>query len=237
MKLQLFYCYSRSHHPLLDRYFLPSLPSSFEPRGFFCPVEGTGDFYAPDFLECVTFKVRQILRTLEENAGELIVWSDIDILFFADPVPGLTQALSSGQTDLVFQREGHVVPDVNTGFFAGRATPEARRFFERMLARMGCPPAINDQAAANELLFRDAGAGVSWDYLPWPYYARTHGWPPPRNAILYHANQTGGADGLGQKIRQFEEIRWVRRWGAPACWWSCARRLPEKVKQMLGRRK
>ncbi|MFZ4682990.1 MAG: hypothetical protein ACOYMS_10840, partial [Terrimicrobiaceae bacterium] len=64
---------------------------------------------------------------------------------------------------------------------------------------------------------------------PWSFYARTHGWPPPSETHLYHANYTKGTDAVGQKIAQFEEFARIRAGGLPALAWSCLRRLPARM--------
>ncbi len=229
--MKLFYCSSRSHEPLLERYFLPTLPKSFKPHGFFCPSAGNGDFETPGYLECLTFKVRKLLEVLEQCPGETLVLSDVDIVFFRDPVPALENLLR-GKVELLLQREGVKIRDVNPGFMACRATPEVRRFYERVLERMKARGDGNDQHATNELL-RAGEETVAWDYLPLSFYARTHGWPPPPEAFLYHANYTAGADGVRQKMEQFEEIQWVRENGRAAWLWSCAKRAPGKVWRMV----
>jgi hypothetical protein len=83
----------------------------------------------------------------------------------------------------------------------------------------------------NRLLFTDSEAvsGLTWGYLPLSYYARTHGWPPPRKLALYHANYTLGPDGIGQKFAQFREVDSLVRWGCPAYIWSIAKRIPGKL--------
>ena len=95
------------------------------------------------------------------------------------------------------------------------------------------PAARQNEACDENLLLRD-GDALRWDYLPWSFYARTHGWPPPRETHLYHANYTKGRDAVGQKIAQFEEFARLRAGGLPARAWSCLRRLPGAVAKGLG---
>lgn len=232
--MKLFYCYSQSHELLLRQYFLPTLPASFEPEGFFCESPGNGDFKTPGYLDCIDFKVSKVLELLEQHAGGVFVMSDIDILFFRDPVPELERLLS-GDTELLLQREGPRTADVNPGFFACRATPAVRGFFQQIVARMKVRGDRNEQFAANDLIHAGE-VTVPWDYLPLTYYARTHGWPPPADAVLYHANFTPEAGGVHRKVEQFEEIRWVRKYGRPAWLWSCAKRIPGKLWRMTRRR-
>jgi len=70
---------------------------------------------------------------------------------------------------------------------------------------------------------------ISWGYLPRSFYARTHGWPPPRHLAIYHANYTKGQDGVGQKLAQLREVDWMVRSGWPARILSIARRIPGRI--------
>ena len=70
---------------------------------------------------------------------------------------------------------------------------------------------------------------IPWSYLPRSFYARTHGWPPPRHLAIYHANYTKGRDGVGQKLAQLREVDWMVRGGWPARILSIARRIPGRI--------
>jgi len=234
--MKLFYCYTDSQDRLRTQYFLPTLPLEFETHAFYCPAQGSGDYLTPDYVDCLHFKVHKILETLERHAGEVFVWSDIDILFFKNPIDDLQSLLEQSGKDVLFQREGPRIEYLNPGFLVCRATEELRGFYRRILGKMHRNPSLHDMFAANELIQK--GDPVRWGYLPMRYYLRTHGWPPPRDTVIYHANFTSGRDAVGQKIRQFEEILWVRKWGYPALLWSCAKRAPGKVFRMVtGERK
>jgi hypothetical protein len=53
---------------------------------------------------------------------------------------------------------------------------------------------------------------------------------------LYHANCTTGRDGLGQKIRQLEELKWIRRHRRWALLWLGSPRVWRKVRRIIGDR-
>ena len=120
--------------------------------------------------------------------------------------------------------------DVNTGFFVCRPTTPVRKFFERIQRYLETDASLNEQMAANHLL-RESGEvhRLRWGFLPPSYYARTHGWPPPRNLAIYHANYTKGSDAVGLKLAQFEELEGILTRGWPARVASIVRRLPRKM--------
>ena len=111
--------------------------------------------------------------------------------------------------DILFQREAHGSDDVNTGFFICRSTPAVQSFWREVGTLLDAHPDWNEQRCVNELLTGSGGnvKAPAWGWLPWTFYARTHGWPPPPDAWIYHANYTKGADGVGQKMRQMDLAR------------------------------
>ena len=89
---------------------------------------------------------------------------------------------------------------------------------------------LNEQDAINRLLREDGR--LRWGYLPPSFYARTHGWPPPRDLAIYHANETVGRDGVNQKIAQFQELRWMRQHGTWARVWSYVTKVPKRLSRL-----
>jgi len=227
--MKIYCCYTPAHEGLFRGYFLPSLPDGLPLESHRLEISGDGDFLSMEFLQCIRRKIRLIRDSLRANSGAIILWSDVDIIFQKD-VRGLVQQTFDGNPDLqlLLQREAKRLPDVNTGFLALRCGAETEKFFARVEARLVTEPDKNEQAVVNDLLLRD-GDPLRWDYLPWSFYARTHGWPPPRETHLYHANSTKGPDAVGQKIAQFTEFAQVKAGGLPALAWSCLRRLPARM--------
>ncbi len=227
--MKLCCCYTPAHEQLFRDYFLPSVEqSTFELTASFLDIAGTGNFLAQDFLDCIRRKLALIEASIESHTGEIIVWADVDIVFSGEVKSVVNDLFGKDrQLKLLFQREGHHLPDVNTGFIAIRCDEETREFFRDVSSRLNREPSKNEQAVVNDLL--QAGTTIRWEYLPWTFYARTHGWPPPRTAILYHANYTKGTNGVGQKIDQLREYLAIRQ----SEWrriWSCLKRVPGKLR-------
>jgi hypothetical protein len=82
--------------------------------------------------------------------------------------------------------------------------------------RLAAEPGKNEQMVVNDLLAQE-DPDLAWSTLPPGFYARTHGWPPPRDLSIYHANYTAGAGGLERKLKQFREVRFLRKYG-PFSW-------------------
>jgi hypothetical protein len=225
--VKIFCCYTPAHQRLFEEFFKPSLDPAFELHATRLDVEGPGDFLSPEFIRCILKKIDLILESLAENSGEIIVWSDIDILFLKPIAAELEKLMNLSAKDILLQSEGRAGGDVNTGFFVCRASGPVIDLFKKARDEMRGHPGINEQLAVNRIL--PGSENLGWERLPLKYYARTHGCPPGSDIVLYHANLTPGGGGVGQKIAQFRELQWVRRHGLPALAWSCLRRFPEKL--------
>lgn len=166
-------------------------------------IGGDGDFLSSEYMECIRKKVEVIQRSIEQSRGRTLIFSDVDIRFYRPVQEDLTALLEESHYPILFQKEGRAVLDVSTGFFVCRCCDKVADLFDRVRVLLNERPEWHDQNAVNHLIKR--GEFSDFGYLPFTYAARTHGWPPPRDARIYHANYTTGPDGVGQKIRQFAE--------------------------------
>lgn len=223
-------CYTPAHEVLYREIFSASVPPGYSVHATLIEENGRGDFLSPEFLRCIRRKVELVEESLVLYEGETLVWSDVDISMIDLSPSRLAADLAEADSDLLFQRESPRLPDVNTGFFVCRANAEVRSFFVRVRKSLQNDPAINEQSAVNRLLLYTDGIRLPrWGYLPLSYYARTHGWPPPRDLALYHANYTKGSNGVDQKLQQFKELEVILQGGLPARIWSIIRRIPSKI--------
>ncbi len=232
--MKLFCCYTPAHQVLYERIFKPSIPHGYEIWPTEVHETGAGDYLSQEFLRCIREKVRLILQSLDGLPNEPLLWSDVDIRFVNLPVDRLRSDFAASGSDIAFQRESPRMRDVNTGFFICRPTSSVRKFFESIQRALAADIAVNEQMAANKILMDPAAASnLRWGFLPPVYYARTHGWPPPRNLVIYHANFTKGHDAIGQKMAQFAELESVLQGGWLAWAASIVRRLPGKIRNKV----
>lgn len=228
--MKLFCCYTPAHEALYAEVFRPSIPPGYEVRASVIDESGPGDYLSPEFLRCIREKLRLIVRSLDECGDEAVAWSDVDIRFVDLPPQRLLADFDSAGGEIVFQSESPRTRDVNTGFFVSRGTRAVRDFFARLGRELERDPAINEQMAANAVLQGQSVAeSLRWGCFPRAYYARTHGWPPPRSLALYHANYTKGSDAIGQKFAQFAELEKILQGGWPSWASSIIRRMPAKI--------
>lgn len=230
--MKIYSCFTPSHEVLYREYFFPTLPQDFEPYVAQIDISGSGDFGTADFMQTLEVKIEMVLNSIADNAGSAIVWSDVDIVFTRGSVPQLHDLLKDRSTDIWFQKERQGDDrEINAGLILMRCNEAVERLYRDALALMRSMPGYNDQRAINEILSK--GADISWSYLPYQFAARSHGWPPRQDFVAYHANGTIGDDGVGQKIRQFAEVRKLQRWG-PIYWHYLRNR--EKLRRSLNKR-
>jgi hypothetical protein len=235
--MKVFCCYTEAHEVLLRKYFSPSIPNDMELLPTHIDLSGPGDFLSKEFIQCIHEKVGRIAQSLRENPGEIIVWSDVDIVFCRPASEELRKLMDQGPGgkifDILLQTEGNLTNDVNTGFMVCRAGEKIALFFDQVLESLRQQPDKNEQYVINQLL---PTSNLSWGYLPETYYARSQGWPPAADIALYHANLTQGRDGVGQKIDQFRDLALLRRHRILGGFWIRCKRLPQKLMRLIGKR-
>lgn len=211
--IKIFTCHTPSHAGIFQDHFVASLPGSLALQSTIIAARESSDFGTPGFLQAIADKVELIIASIHENFGSFIIWSDVDIVFLRDPAEVISAIVAAHpDTDLWFQREtSKPENDVNAGFVVMRCTAKVDAFFRTVMALMRENPKLSDQDAINHLLQSDCE--VTWNYLPGEFYARSHGWPPKGRITLYHANCTMGEDAVGQKARQFGELRKLEKYG------------------------
>lgn len=199
------YCvFTPSHEILSTRFFLTTVPRGFEVVPYEYNQAGQGNFGETDFYQCIEFKVNMIIESIEANPGACIVWSDVDIQFFNFNPSMMEKDL--GQLDMVFQRfsrEGEVACG---GFYALRCSPAVAQFFRNVLTVSKEETHGNEQDAINLLLKTTT---LKWGILPGRYYARTHGFRPPKDLALYHATCIKPGDSVRQKTELLEGMAWI----------------------------
>jgi len=82
-KLKVYTIYSDSHRILFEEYFVPSLKNTdLELHAYKTKQFGSGEFGTHNFAKAVLDKINIIIRAVEENDGDIFIYSDVDIIFF-----------------------------------------------------------------------------------------------------------------------------------------------------------
>lgn len=229
--MKIFCCYTPSHNTLYYDDFLPTIPPGFTLYSELLEMFGEGHYDSPQFVPCVVKKVDLILQSLRENAGSIIIWSDVDIQFYRlTPEIARTEL---GDRDIAFQAAGVPANEINSGFFICRCNRRVIEFFEEVRRGL-CHEYAGEieERVINKLLPTLSEQELSWCQLPRPFYARSNFWPPPRELVLYHANQTPGAHGLKLKHRQLLEVALLQRYRLPVLIYTCIKYAPRRIRRL-----
>lgn len=214
-KIKLYALYTPSHEVLKDRFFLPSIKDDFEIVFEFCEQTcPSAKFMSEGWTDTTIRKVDLIIRAIEENWGNVFIFSDVDIQFFA-PIQDTIFALMDGK-DIIMQRNN---PEgvLCTGFFACRANEKTLRLWQDVKKVMQKKKLNSDQISFNQCIKKKSKKnpyGIAWDYLPTTFFGggtlTGYEWKPgdklpvPRGIMMHHANWTKG---VKNKIAQLMYVR------------------------------
>jgi hypothetical protein len=211
--------YSQAHEVLYRKFFRASFPHPAWIVAERLEINGNAEYLSPEWQQAVAVKPAVIARHLRKSPeGFAVVYSDSDIQFLPSfSANGLVKIFEGAGKDILFQKENRR-PDsqeVNTGFCVMRTSPRLAEFFEQAAAELQVARVRNDQPAINELLPRSA---IAWGFLPLTFYARSHGFPPPREAWIHHANFTL-QNSTRAKIRRLGRVNRMFH-GGPIGWYQ-----------------
>jgi hypothetical protein len=202
----------------IKRIFLDSMQDDWEVNieYFGQAGEGNGDFHSPGWLEVRKRTLDLQISKIEENLGDVIIWSDLDIQFFAECTPLIKQAIEG--KDIVFQAEHWPRKDeVNIGFAVIRCNEQTLGLYRMALQYDLRKLQVADQTAINDILSKNE-TGIKWDILPNQFWAMSHylynnTFPPP-DVLLHHANCTSPETVNGKtigsvelKLQQFQLVK------------------------------
>jgi Nucleotide-diphospho-sugar transferase len=207
--MKLISVYTPSHEILRDEWFLPTLQDDYDVSTFRCEVHGQGSYLQEDWTRAVLFKSARIIETIEQNLGNIFVYSDVDIAFFAPTKTLILEHLRD--KDIVCQRDDpHDF--LCTGFFGIRANQTTLRLWREV--HRAVEQERRDQIAFNRLVreFADLRVGglpssffSPGTFLPRIVQGHERVYVPP-DAVMFHANYTVGVD---NKIRLLTQVRRV----------------------------
>jgi hypothetical protein len=210
--------YSQAHDVLYRQFFRASFPHPAWIVAERLELGGNAEYLSSEWQEAMAVKPAMIARHLRKSPeGFTVVYSDTDIQFLPGfSANGLVKIFDDAGKDILFQKESSRPgnEELNGGFCMMRASPRLAEFFERVAAEMQTAAVRNDQPVINELLPRSE---IAWGTLPLTFYARSHGFPPPRDAWIHHANTTL-RNSTRAKIRGLERVRRMFH-GGPVGWY------------------
>lgn len=160
-----------------------------------------GNWGTPGFGKLMRKRIGYMIEIIEENLGDIIIWSDIDIQFFRKCSSLIVQSID--KNDIVFQSECWPKKEINAGFIVIRCTQKTLSFFKSVLTFKLEELKFFEQSAMN-LLLSENELDLMWDVLPAQFWAMSHSNYPPKDVVLHHANCTSPIMRNGKKIGSME---------------------------------
>jgi MoaA/NifB/PqqE/SkfB family radical SAM enzyme len=215
--MKLVAVFSASHEKLKDEWFLGTLKDDYDVALYRCDVRGQGAYMQEDWTRAVLFKSATIIKAIQDNWGEVFVYSDVDVAFFGPTKLAVLKSLAG--KDIVCQLDD---PSGNlcTGFFGIRANDTTLSLWRQVQAAV--ERERRDQPAFNRLVrdMKDLRAG----YLPVSFFgpgtfsARLvdgERFYIPADPVMFHANFTLGVDNKMKLLTRAHRIirrgEWARR--------------------------
>lgn len=128
--MKLYTIFTPSHRIFYENHFLTSLPDEFELISIEIPQEClSGEFYKDGWSKTCFRKVELFLKACEENMGDVVVFSDVDIQFFGKIKDILIEEL--GDYDMACQNDTGSY--YCSGFFIFKANEKTLEMFKSML--------------------------------------------------------------------------------------------------------
>lgn len=171
--MKLYACFSPSHRILYDRFFAPTVPRSFDLHAWQIPHQHvtTANTYRSDcWEEALVDKVDWQIEACAENQGAYVVFADVDLVFFGDPVPDLLSRRAHDM-DFYFMEGRQGFNRFNTGFFMMRCNAHTLKLLEDVRVELAAKRFRGDQEAMRRMIDRPE---LSWEFLPFDSYSLQH---------------------------------------------------------------
>ena len=155
-------------------------------------LESIGDntFNSYQFVMSVTEKLNFFLKNIEDNIGNIIICSDVDIIFYRKCNDVLLDLMKD--KDILFQAD-HLYDDhMNSGFVVIRCNEKTKKLYEDAIKLDLSKLEYHDQSAL-QIGIDTNTYDLNWGLLPYYFCADTHYAIIdliPNDIMLHHANGT-----------------------------------------------
>lgn len=212
--MKLYCVYSQQFDRLFKQFFEPSLRRTdpqVEVVTDVIEVKGNADFRSPGFNQALIYKWKRGLELVTAHQGEIVLFTDVDIVFHRPLLPEILSAL--GDADIAATRE--TTGDVrhfgfNVGVLALRCSNEVQSFVSKMLDRMILRGEW-DQNLFNILL---PESSLRTSALPLTF---ANGRIPYNDqSVLFHATRTEPREGKSSMEQKLEALSKAEQYFANA---------------------
>lgn len=145
------------------------------------------------------YRTELILKAIQENPGEIILVTDIDILFYKPILPIVLESMKN--KDICFQKE---TPQggINVGVIAMVCNQTTFGFWQRVYHILNTTNGW-EQDIVNDLIYKEAYP-ISWGLFPSTIWNWSQG-NPTKEIALHHANC------VSSKADKFAQMEYIRK--------------------------
>ena len=143
------------------------------------------------------YKTEMIIDAIKENLNEIIIISDIDIIFYKPVIPIILENMIDN--DICFQKETST-SGINIGFISIYCNETTLQFWNKVYEIL-CNSTRWDQEIVNYMIYND-NYNIKWKLFPSSIWNWTQG-SLNKDIILHHAN------GVSKMEDKFQQMKYV----------------------------
>jgi hypothetical protein len=198
--MKIYYIITDAQRVLEEKYFIPTLtkhtkdftlhPIYYKPKN-----ENIGNFGDEDYMDILTFRSQKFIEVIEENLGETIIFSDVDIVILKNFYSILLQLIAAN--DILHTAERLNLREINGGFTVIRCSEKTKRFYEIILEKTlkkGCLEYLDQHAITEYYMVDKNPLGLRWRMLPPQLFCIRYDWTHLQKykkfIMLFHATNT-----------------------------------------------
>lgn len=220
--MNLYYIITDSQKKLEQEYFLPSIsidkeintiPVYYKPK-----VSNLGNFWDEDYLETLLFRNQSIIDLIEDNIGQQIILSDVDILIVKPFSEYIKNTITN--KDILHMRDGiDGINIINGGFTVINCNETTKSFYNYILKNVlnSNNKKYLDQDAIKDYYYTDNNPlNLRWDYLPASMFAVRYEWnfleKNKNNLVMFHATNTLPYGNISSVQRKIHYLEMFKKW-------------------------
>jgi hypothetical protein len=156
-------------------------------------IQGSG-------IDIWKYKTEMIINAIKENTNEIIIISDIDIIFYKPVIPIILQMMANNE--ICFQKE-YQHSGINIGFISILCNETTLQFWEKVYTIV-CNTNRWDQEIVNDLIYNE-NYDIKWDVFPssiWNWSQENF----DKDIILHHANCVSSKEGKYEQLDYIKNV-------------------------------
>lgn len=215
-KIKVYSIYTSKYHDLMKLFSksLSHYPDNFELIKIECDKSDEGDFLSDGYKKIIDFKISHIIRTIKENMGDVILWSDCDILFFKNPFNEIINYAKEydlcGMQEPYQNRHPPFNRLMNGGFLIIKCSEKTLALWEKIvfilsLTKYSKDPGLYEQDVLNYLInLRETD--IKYLILPDSFWATSRGERFDNNVTICHFTALPNCEGNTHTERKYNQM-------------------------------